>query len=178
MPSHKTFIIKKKLGKKMRQNRPIPGWIRLRTDNKISSLFILHAGTTLSVGIGAVPSSGSRSSDLAAMTLIRSKNLLYNVRSNHGNEFVRRHEFVESLFSLLSSLFSLLSSLMIGRKSRKTRNRCERSRKTRNRCESGLFTERKNWKKKVILNGLFFLNYLWAFCLSDFESLVMDYVFI
>ncbi|XP_018489319.2 60S ribosomal protein L39-2 [Raphanus sativus] len=35
MPSHKTFKIKKKLGKKMRQNRPIPGWIRLRTDNKI-----------------------------------------------------------------------------------------------------------------------------------------------
>ncbi|KAL6216064.1 hypothetical protein ACLB2K_009291 [Fragaria x ananassa] len=35
MPSHKTFIIKKKLGKKMRQNRPIPHWIRLRTDNKI-----------------------------------------------------------------------------------------------------------------------------------------------
>lgn len=79
----------------MRQNRPIPGWIRLRTDNKIrfffcldlslffwekvgvfdtevGSLFILHVGTTLSVGIGAVPSSGSRSSELAAMTLIRS----------------------------------------------------------------------------------------------------------
>lgn len=78
----------------MRQNRPIPGWIRLRTDNKIrffifffclplrkkklgvfdtkSPLFLLHAGTTLSVGIGAVPSSGSRSSELAAMTLIRS----------------------------------------------------------------------------------------------------------
>lgn len=34
-PSHKTFIIKKKLAKKMRQNRPIPHWIRLRTDNKI-----------------------------------------------------------------------------------------------------------------------------------------------
>ncbi|XP_039142279.1 60S ribosomal protein L39-2 [Dioscorea cayenensis subsp. rotundata] len=35
MPSHKTFVIKKKLAKKMRQNRPIPHWIRLRTDNKI-----------------------------------------------------------------------------------------------------------------------------------------------
>ncbi|KAG7024013.1 60S ribosomal protein L39-1, partial [Cucurbita argyrosperma subsp. argyrosperma] len=34
-PSHKTFIIKKKLAKKMRQNRPIPHWIRLRTDNTI-----------------------------------------------------------------------------------------------------------------------------------------------
>jgi large subunit ribosomal protein L39e len=35
MPSHKSFMIKKKLGKKMRQNRPIPHWIRLRTDNTI-----------------------------------------------------------------------------------------------------------------------------------------------
>ncbi|KAG6532579.1 hypothetical protein ZIOFF_006428 [Zingiber officinale] len=35
MPSHKTFRIKKKLAKKMRQNRPIPNWIRLRTDNTI-----------------------------------------------------------------------------------------------------------------------------------------------
>ncbi|MTV29028.1 50S ribosomal protein L39e [Nitriliruptoraceae bacterium ZYF776] len=35
MPSHKTFMIKKKLGKKMRQNRPIPHWIRMRTDNTI-----------------------------------------------------------------------------------------------------------------------------------------------
>ncbi|KAI5065453.1 hypothetical protein GOP47_0020148 [Adiantum capillus-veneris] len=35
MPSHKTFIIKKKLAKKQRQNRPIPHWIRMRTDNTI-----------------------------------------------------------------------------------------------------------------------------------------------
>ncbi|KAG7945464.1 hypothetical protein I3843_15G153300 [Carya illinoinensis] len=38
MPSHKTFMIKKKLAKKMRQNRPIPHWIRMRTDNTIRSL--------------------------------------------------------------------------------------------------------------------------------------------
>ncbi|CAN1745932.1 Receptor-like serine/threonine-protein kinase SD1-8 [Linum perenne] len=35
MPSHKSFMIKKKLAKKMRQNRPIPYWIRMRTDNTI-----------------------------------------------------------------------------------------------------------------------------------------------
>ncbi|KAL3526607.1 hypothetical protein ACH5RR_011263 [Cinchona calisaya] len=35
MPSHKTFMIKKKLAKKQRQNRPIPYWIRMRTDNTI-----------------------------------------------------------------------------------------------------------------------------------------------
>uniref|UniRef100_A0A0E0HLS5 60S ribosomal protein L39 n=1 Tax=Oryza nivara TaxID=4536 RepID=A0A0E0HLS5_ORYNI len=46
-PSHKTFQIKKKLAKKMRQNRPIPYWIRMRTDN------------TISAGTGAAPSSGS-----------------------------------------------------------------------------------------------------------------------
>ncbi|CAI5527029.1 unnamed protein product [Closterium sp. Naga37s-1] len=34
-PSHKAFRIKIKLAKKMKQNRPIPYWIRLRTDNKI-----------------------------------------------------------------------------------------------------------------------------------------------
>nr|CAD1831902.1 unnamed protein product [Ananas comosus var. bracteatus] len=34
-PSHKTFRIKIKLAKKMRQNRPIPHWIRMRTDNTI-----------------------------------------------------------------------------------------------------------------------------------------------
>uniref|UniRef100_A0A7I4AX55 60S ribosomal protein L39 n=1 Tax=Physcomitrium patens TaxID=3218 RepID=A0A7I4AX55_PHYPA len=35
MPSQKTFRIKKKLAKKLRQNRPIPHWIRMRTDNTI-----------------------------------------------------------------------------------------------------------------------------------------------
>ncbi|CAM9920714.1 unnamed protein product [Pylaiella littoralis] len=34
-PSHKTFRTKVTLGKKMKQNRPIPHWIRLRTDNTI-----------------------------------------------------------------------------------------------------------------------------------------------
>ncbi|KAK9997702.1 hypothetical protein SO802_022388 [Lithocarpus litseifolius] len=33
--SHKTFMIKKKLAKKMRQNRPIPHWIHMSTDNTI-----------------------------------------------------------------------------------------------------------------------------------------------
>ncbi|KAL3833233.1 hypothetical protein ACJIZ3_007969 [Penstemon smallii] len=33
MPSHKSFMIKKKLAKKQRQNMPIPYWIRMRTDN-------------------------------------------------------------------------------------------------------------------------------------------------
>ncbi|KVI04265.1 hypothetical protein Ccrd_017428 [Cynara cardunculus var. scolymus] len=43
-PSHKTFMIKKKLAKKMRQNRPIPNWIRMRT------------GTMPSADTGAEPS--------------------------------------------------------------------------------------------------------------------------
>ena len=34
-PSQKTFLIKRKLAKKAKQNRPIPQWIRFRTDNKI-----------------------------------------------------------------------------------------------------------------------------------------------
>ncbi|KAI9557347.1 hypothetical protein GHT06_017175 [Daphnia sinensis] len=35
MGAHKTLKIKKLLAKKMKQNRPIPQWIRLRTDNTI-----------------------------------------------------------------------------------------------------------------------------------------------
>ncbi|KAG3245089.1 hypothetical protein PI124_g10147 [Phytophthora idaei] len=34
-PSHKTFRTKRILAKKAKQNRPIPQWIRLRTDNTI-----------------------------------------------------------------------------------------------------------------------------------------------
>jgi len=35
MPATKTATVKRKLAKKLRQNRPIPHWIRFRTDNKI-----------------------------------------------------------------------------------------------------------------------------------------------
>ncbi|KAG7350759.1 ribosomal L39 protein [Nitzschia inconspicua] len=35
MPSQKTFRTKRTLAKKQRQNRPLPHWIRLRTDNSI-----------------------------------------------------------------------------------------------------------------------------------------------
>ncbi|KAG4305752.1 hypothetical protein PORY_000662 [Pneumocystis oryctolagi] len=34
-PSHKTFRKKIKLAKAYRQNRPVPQWIRLRTNNTI-----------------------------------------------------------------------------------------------------------------------------------------------
>ncbi|KAF9116276.1 60S ribosomal protein L39 [Mortierella sp. AM989] len=34
-PSNKSFLIKRKLGKKQKQNRPLPNWCRMRTDNKI-----------------------------------------------------------------------------------------------------------------------------------------------
>lgn len=34
-PSHKSFKIKRILGKKQKQNRPIPQWIRMRTDSTI-----------------------------------------------------------------------------------------------------------------------------------------------
>lgn len=78
-PSHKSFMIKKKLAKKMRQNRPIPHWIRLRTDNTIRFVIfcfvysmvdrfseilcgfcVLISGTTQSVGTGAEPNLDSK----------------------------------------------------------------------------------------------------------------------
>ncbi|ORX34357.1 ribosomal L39 protein-domain-containing protein [Kockovaella imperatae] len=34
-PSQKTFKIKQKLAKAAKQNRPVPQWFRLKTDNKI-----------------------------------------------------------------------------------------------------------------------------------------------
>jgi large subunit ribosomal protein L39e len=33
--AHKTFRIKRKLAKKLKQNRPIPQWVRMRTGNTI-----------------------------------------------------------------------------------------------------------------------------------------------
>ncbi|XP_073091438.1 putative ribosomal protein eL39-like 5 [Manis javanica] len=35
MCSHETFSIKQFLAKKQKQNRPIPQWIRMKTDDKI-----------------------------------------------------------------------------------------------------------------------------------------------
>uniref|UniRef100_A0A0K0FU15 Large ribosomal subunit protein eL39 n=1 Tax=Strongyloides venezuelensis TaxID=75913 RepID=A0A0K0FU15_STRVS len=35
MSSHKTFIVKRKLAKAQKQNRPLPQWFRMKTDNKI-----------------------------------------------------------------------------------------------------------------------------------------------
>ena len=35
MPCNKTFATKKTLAKKLKQNRPIPQWIRMRTGNTI-----------------------------------------------------------------------------------------------------------------------------------------------
>ncbi|KAG5386684.1 hypothetical protein IGI04_038154, partial [Brassica rapa subsp. trilocularis] len=66
-PSHKSFMIKKKLAKKMRQNRPIPHWIRLRTDNTIRLVIFCFVysmvdrfSTTQSVGTGAEPNLDSK----------------------------------------------------------------------------------------------------------------------
>ncbi|KAJ9054005.1 60S ribosomal protein L39 [Entomophthora muscae] len=35
MPSNKSFRTKRTLAKAQKKNRPLPNWIRLRTDNKI-----------------------------------------------------------------------------------------------------------------------------------------------
>ncbi|KYK57853.1 ribosomal protein L39 [Drechmeria coniospora] len=35
MPSHKSFRTKQKLAKAQKQNRPVPQWIRLRTNNTV-----------------------------------------------------------------------------------------------------------------------------------------------
>ncbi|CDF39366.1 60S ribosomal protein L39 [Chondrus crispus] len=35
MPAHKSFMIKKKLARKARQNRQVPNWFRMKVDTKI-----------------------------------------------------------------------------------------------------------------------------------------------
>lgn len=40
--AHKTFIIKRKLGRKQKQNRPIPQWVRMKTGNKIRYIHRVH----------------------------------------------------------------------------------------------------------------------------------------
>ena len=35
MGANKTLLMKKRLAKKQRQNRPLPNWFRYKTDNKI-----------------------------------------------------------------------------------------------------------------------------------------------
>ena len=54
-PSMKTFKIKKHLAKKQKQNRPIPQWIRLRTDNTIR-----YVPQCVCVCVGPCPSLGER----------------------------------------------------------------------------------------------------------------------
>lgn len=35
MGAHKSLLMKKRLAKKQRQNRPLPNWYRYKTDNNI-----------------------------------------------------------------------------------------------------------------------------------------------
>lgn len=41
--SHKTFKIKQKLAKKLKQNRPIPQWIRMRSGNTIRLVVLTYS---------------------------------------------------------------------------------------------------------------------------------------
>ncbi|EKC98879.1 Rpl39 [Trichosporon asahii var. asahii CBS 8904] len=55
MPSQKSFIVKQKLAKKARQNRPIPQWFRLKTDRLYTTrgrVVWLAPGESLSAGLG------------------------------------------------------------------------------------------------------------------------------
>lgn len=48
-PAHKTLKTKKVLAKKQNQNRPIPQWIRLRTDNTIRLGIMVHRSYSFQV---------------------------------------------------------------------------------------------------------------------------------
>ncbi|KAK4777923.1 hypothetical protein SAY87_018110 [Trapa incisa] len=85
MPSHKTFRIKKKLAKKMRQNRPIPHWIRMRTDNKIrfNSPFPLDLFFSLSSFISAAGIGDMGMCLLTAWALRCHSSIRYNAKRRH-----------------------------------------------------------------------------------------------
>ncbi|KAA6412243.1 MAG: 60S ribosomal L39 [Lasallia pustulata] len=83
MPSHKSFRTKQKLAKALKQNRPIPQWIRLRTGNTIRygpapllSTKSIDFDITPSDDIGARLASASRS--IASLLL---HSTLYTSRS-------------------------------------------------------------------------------------------------
>ncbi|KAI9887671.1 MAG: 60S ribosomal protein L39 [Watsoniomyces obsoletus] len=49
MPSHKSFRTKVKLAKAQKQNRPIPQWVRLRTNNTIRYVTSLSLDISTSI---------------------------------------------------------------------------------------------------------------------------------
>eukprot|EP00341_Mesodinium_pulex_P015773 CAMPEP_0116927026 /NCGR_PEP_ID=MMETSP0467-20121206/25086_1 /TAXON_ID=283647 /ORGANISM="Mesodinium pulex, Strain SPMC105" /LENGTH=138 /DNA_ID=CAMNT_0004606417 /DNA_START=54 /DNA_END=471 /DNA_ORIENTATION=+ len=55
MPSHKSFKVKRLLAKKAKQNRPIPQWIRMRTDNTIRYNFNAVTGGAPSSACNLLP---------------------------------------------------------------------------------------------------------------------------
>ncbi|KAL0479461.1 ribosomal protein L39 [Acrasis kona] len=64
MGANKTLSIKLRYAKKIRQNRPIPYWIRFRTDNKIRfNMLTTHVDTTPREDTGEEPSSSSKFED-------------------------------------------------------------------------------------------------------------------
>ncbi|KAG6097763.1 hypothetical protein E4U14_007660 [Claviceps sp. LM454 group G7] len=76
--SHKSFRTKQKMAKAGKQNRPVPGWIRLRTNNPIRYATI---STTPREGTGERPASTSKQfasrTSLSHMGLL-SKTVHYN----------------------------------------------------------------------------------------------------
>jgi len=74
-PSQKTFKIKRVLAKKAKQNRPIPQWIRFRTNNKIRSALPCH-----SAGLGKRWVSRDRRSVCHTSTTNTSPTIIMSVR--------------------------------------------------------------------------------------------------
>jgi ribosomal protein L39E len=77
-PSHKTFRIKKKLAKKQRQNRPIPYWIRMRTDNTIRFVGLLMASVVTRVWLQSFAASCVKAAHMFLVSRAR-----YNAKRRH-----------------------------------------------------------------------------------------------
>jgi len=80
-PSQKTFLIKRKLAKKAKQNRPIPQWIRFRTDNKIRCaaplILLLHCQRTCPCFQNSLPQMPSQQHHCFMCTLQPAGNLYF-----------------------------------------------------------------------------------------------------
>ncbi|KAG6772864.1 hypothetical protein POTOM_024290 [Populus tomentosa] len=113
MPSHKTFRIKKKLAKKMRQNRPIPHWIRMRTDNTISFLKIhLCIQRSLFLGYGIHTRGISFAEDFSASGSLDDQwhGAMWRVSPSFSICFI---SFSESMMSILKRPLFLVAKFTV-----------------------------------------------------------------
>uniref|UniRef100_A0A1B0CUT6 Mitochondrial 28s ribosomal protein s27 n=1 Tax=Lutzomyia longipalpis TaxID=7200 RepID=A0A1B0CUT6_LUTLO len=117
--AHKTFRVKQKLAKKLKQNRPIPHWIRMRTGNTIRNLRQLHKICTRTYLSQAYQCNEAWSSRLKSPILekINLESYLFELEQKHQQtgkfsaididiccNKIQDESFIEEIFDILHKL--------------------------------------------------------------------------